>query len=131
PSPDTSFATAANVKADTNRPTETGHDTQPLLRFENLFGTAVGQVPAGSQIVSATLELNVEDPGDPVGLHRMLRAWSDQDTWNTLGAGVQADGTDAAAATDATLNAPGALGLYDLDVTPAVKAWQANPSTDL
>ena len=59
----------------------------------------------------------------------LLRSWSDQDTWNTLGTGVQADGTEAVAAADATLSASG-LGAYDLDVTASLRAWAAAPASN-
>jgi tartrate-resistant acid phosphatase type 5 len=125
--PDTSFGTVTSVTVDSDEPPGTGQDSQALLRFDSIFGAGPGQVPSGSQIVSAKLELTVIDPGNTVNLHRLLRNWSDADTWNSLGAGVQNDGVEALATADASLT-PAATGLYSIDVTASLSVWASNPS---
>jgi hypothetical protein len=106
-----------------------------LLRFDNLFGAAAGQVPAGATVEWARLYLttpysNSNAPGGGAELHRMLQAWNAGATWNASfgGNGLQADGIEAVAATDrdtGTLT----FGTKGFDVTAGVTAWangQAN-----
>lgn len=81
--PDVSYGTAVEITVDGDEPPNTGHDSQGLLRFDGLFGDGAGQVPAGSEIRSAKLELAVINPGTAVNLHRMLRSWSGSDTDHT------------------------------------------------
>src|SRR5206468_222591 len=56
--------------------------------------------------------------------------WSAGDTWNTLGAGIQANGTDAVAAADASIAAAAGPGVYQLDVTASLRAWAAAPASN-
>jgi hypothetical protein len=105
-----------------------------LIRFENLIGTAVTQIPAGSTINSATLRLTVFDPGSGLNVHRMLTTWDESATWTSLAGGIQTDGSDAettvlatVGANDANGNVPN--GTLDLNVTAAVQAW-ANGSAN-
>jgi hypothetical protein len=125
-SPDTTFGTVTSVTVDADEPPGTGQDSQALLRFDNIFGSGTGQIPVGSQIISANLELTVIDPGNTINLYRLLRTWSDTDTWNSLGAGIQNDGIEAVASADASLS-PAATGQYSIDVTASLSAWASNP----
>lgn len=54
----------------------------PLLRFDDIFGEALGQIPQNVVITEAILYLQVDpiDSGQGVDLHRMLAQWSDLDT---------------------------------------------------
>ncbi len=67
---------------------------QALLRFDDLMGDEWWQIPAGSQIVSATLEVHVvEDNDSPfwtptVYVHQVTRDWDEGSTWNSLGGGL-------------------------------------------
>lgn len=126
--PDTSYATATSltVNTDDRRPSRS---SQALLRFDNLFGVITGQIATGSQILSATLELNVTAPGSAINLYRMLTSWSSSDTWNSLGGGVQANGSEAMATPDATFT-PSTAGLCSINVTNALRAWAADPTSN-
>ena len=107
-----------------------------LMRFNNIFGTGAGQIPAGSRINSATLRLNLtEDTADGfLYFHRMITDWSDTTaTWTLFSAsGVQL-GTHAVATADATIGpsvsataAPGSSTAYPIitaDVTSSLQAW--------
>jgi hypothetical protein len=97
---------------------------QGLLRFEDLFGVSLGQVPLGSTIESATLRLNTSNtsPG-PIGLYRMTLDWNESATWNSLVDGVT-PGIDALL-TPTQVFAPTELGLTSLDVTADVQAWSS------
>ncbi|RST31439.1 tandem-95 repeat protein [Sphingomonas ginkgonis] len=108
---------------------ETGKEFQPLLRFDNLFGTAVGQIPLGATIVSATLRLEVTEASATGGsIDRMLAPWSAASTWSSLGGGVQLDGVEATTAGGVTTGAV-ALGSRVFDVTSSLQAWNAAAST--
>ena len=103
-------------------------EMQALVRFENIFGDAAGQIPLGATILSATLELRTTTSGDGANLHRMLRPWSDGDTWDSLQNGIQADDVEALAQADLETGFV-TTGTTRLDVTTSLQAWadgQAN-----
>ena len=79
----TAYSTATSVKVEVSGSTKRGM----LVRFDNLFGTGTGQIPAGSTITSATLRVTTVSDGSTSGatsLHRMLTAWTPSATWNAL-----------------------------------------------
>jgi hypothetical protein len=118
---------ASELSVDGDDPNGSGLDTQALLRFDDIFGTGAGQVPPGSVIRSAALELSSTNLGAGATLHRMLEDWSDGEGWSAFGGdGVQA-GLEAAAA-DAT--ASGTVDAVRVDVTRSVAAWSADPCTN-
>ena len=101
---------------------------QSLIRFDDILGTAVGQIPAGAQILSAKLILatgssRTDASTGSVELHRMIADWSDTDTWKTLVGGIRADDTEASTAADFTLIPATANGRAIFDVTAAVQQW--------
>jgi hypothetical protein len=103
-----------------------------LLRFENIFGNGPGQIPPNAPIASATLELNITDAGYHVHLHRMLTSWADTANWQTFGAGIQADGVEAATTYDAATGLAGSVptGPRTIDVAASLEAWRANPQAN-
>lgn len=127
---DTSFATNAELSIDGE---DSGQPTQGLLRFGRIFNDEGGIVPRGATIVSAWMEIESTDQGHGADVHRMLTPWQDTDTWNTLGAGVQADGIEAVATRELRIdgtfyNASGHAdsltnGKVVIDVTASVAAW--------
>lgn len=115
--PDTSHCTDPVVSVDRG-PADHG-----LLRFDDLFGDGANQIPLGSQILSATLSLDVENMGGiSTTLHRMLMGWDCDDTWIGWGDGIQPDDHEAAASPDATV--PSTLvDFLMVDVTLSLRAW--------
>lgn len=116
--------------------TDAGGDiVQSLMRFENIFGDGPGQIALGSTITSATLTLRVPSdegsaPGSGALVHRMLIGWDATDSWNSLGSGIQADGTEALATADDSIghnNSSNAInpGFHDFDVLASLQAWSA------
>lgn len=104
---------------------------QALLKFDNIIGTGVGQIPPGSTIHSAALILSSTTSngmGDGGRFFPMLQSWDMSATWDSLVGGIQADGTEAATtlttqAGVATL-APDVQGGYNpFDVTADVQSW--------
>ena len=100
---------------------------QGLLRFDSIFGNGAGQIPLGSTINSASLTLNVNNISDPaaqIELYRMLTAWSESSTWNSMTGGISADGVEAKATSDATISSPDASGQIVINgLAAALQAW--------
>ncbi|SDM36477.1 Calcineurin-like phosphoesterase [Halogranum gelatinilyticum] len=119
--PDADNATAPTLNVDTNDPQGTGQAVQALLRFDGVVGTD-GGIPLGATVTSATLTLQTTGDGDGAGLYPMLVGWSDHDSWDSLGGGVQVDGAQAAATPDVTTGSV-ALGTTTVDVTASVERW--------
>ncbi len=103
--PDTSYGTLQDLTADLDTGAATGAQVgQVLVRFDNLFGAGVNQVPANATIHSAKLLLNTplnttgidNDSNDTFRLHRMIADWTDTATWNSLNGGVSQDNVESA-----------------------------------
>lgn len=90
--PNTILENNPNASSDANND---GGESQVLLRFDGIFGTAAHQVPLGSRIIAARLEVSAFDQGSTVHLHRMLVPFPNSATWNSLVAGISADGLEA------------------------------------
>ena len=120
PTADNGSATVLNVDGDD--PSGTDRDVQALMRFDNIVGSNTGQVPSGSNVTSATLTLEITNNGDGGALHRMLTSWSDSSSWDSLGSGIQADGSEATSSADATTGTV-STGTTTIDVTTSVQAW--------
>jgi Bacterial Ig domain/Calcineurin-like phosphoesterase len=128
PDIDNSAATLLNVDGDT--PASTGFDNQTLLKFDNIFGNGVGQIPATARLRSATLQLEVTDGSvNNMNLHRMLSAWTPSDTWNSLTNGIQANGIEAIATPD-TSSGTSQVGTLAFNVLPSIQAWKTNPASN-
>ncbi|MDJ0745941.1 MAG: DNRLRE domain-containing protein [Xenococcaceae cyanobacterium MO_167.B27] len=125
-SPDINNSDVVSLNVDTS---DRGGAVHGLLRFENIFGNQAGQIGSNVEIVSAQLELDVDNPGDSIEFYLMFQDWSDTDTWNSLGNGIQADGIEAASTADA-VTASVSTGYLSVDVTESIKAWQSDPSSN-
>lgn len=124
------------------------NETQVLLRYDNLIGTNVGQIPPGSLIVSAELDINIINSGNGAKLNRMLIPWdATNSTWNVFtdaygDTGIFADDLTAQSEFDSQLGVyivdpnTGAVsggttgnGYVGIGVTPDIQAW-ANGQTN-
>lgn len=106
-----------------------GQPSQALVRFDNLFGSAPGQIPLNATIVGATLTLSTTD-GSPsnMNLHEMLQAWSETSTFTSLSGGISADNIEAKSSILDTF-IPTTVGQsMDFDVTTSLQAWLINPA---
>ena len=102
---------------------------QGLLKFENIFGDAPGQIPLGSTINSATLSLvSLNAPVGTLNLHRMLVGWNESSTWNSLSGGISTDGSEAVSSADVSTipTVPNAT----LDVTVSLQAWSGGAANE-
>lgn len=105
--PDTSYATAQELTLDldTSSTIAGNQQSQALVRFDNIFGSGVNQVPTNATIHSAKLLLHTplntngadNDSNDTFRMHRMIADWTDSGTWNSLVNGISTDGIEAAA----------------------------------
>lgn len=120
PTADNGSAPTLNV--DTNDPHGTGEAVQALLRFDDVVGSGESQVPSSATVQSATLAVRTTDRGSGAALHRMLRNWSENDSWDSLGDGVQADGSEAVSAADVHTGRV-RTGTTTIDVTKSLQAW--------
>ena len=118
--PDTAQGAAAFIKWELDVP-EAG-----LLRFDDMFGTAADQVPAGATITSATLAFTVFDQSDANGDGSVVEsaiAWDEATvTHDTFGgdAGIQGDEQHPEIIADLPTRTSG---LHELDVTASVERW--------
>lgn len=99
-----------------------------LLRFDNIIGSGLGQIPSNAIVVSAELMLYISDTGDGTPLFRMLRSWNAAtDTWNSLGAGIQTNDVEARSLFESQLGSydgPNTgTGAISTGVMPDVQAW--------
>jgi hypothetical protein len=93
-----------------------GGQTQGMLRFD------LSEIPAASEVLSAILTIQATDSGKGADLHRMLVAWDEGATWDSMGAGIATD--DAEAARSADFSTGGVDdGPATFDVTAPVQAW--------
>lgn len=100
---------------------------QALLRFAGFVGLGPEQVPPGVLVERAILTLSTEGSSSSTltgaRLHRMLVDWSEDSTWDSLGAGVQV-GPEASAVVELDLSAQiASKGADSFDVTASVQAW--------
>jgi hypothetical protein len=125
---------------------ETGiRGSQALIKFEDLFGSAAGQVPTGSRIFGGFLTLNVTNASTPqsdIRLFRMLQDWHEESaTWadvqgnlgNGIINGVTPDGVEASVEPDrggvsspagGKVTTPGALGQVIIPLNQdTLQAW--------
>ena len=129
--PSTNFGSAAILEVDLDSGGGCpGCEDQSLLRFDNIFGPGIDQIAVGSIINSATVTLTLgnQSPGT-LSLHRMLAAWTESSTWNSLSSGVLADDIEAVSSADGSIT--GNANTLVIDVTPSLQAWVSNPSTNL
>lgn len=120
--PNTCLAGNPNASSDADND---GGESQILIRFERIIGGGPRQVPPRSAIHRARLIVSAFDPGTPVHLHRMLVPWKPTSTWNSLVAGVTADGMEASEQKDSftfgQISASSSSIVFE--VTDSVQAW--------
>ena len=117
-----------SVEWDTDDPQGTGQLKFALIRFEDLFGSDPGQIPAGANILSATLTYVVYNEGDPADVNEVSIPWLENVTYDGFGgtSGVQNDDYGASRGTASGLP----VGVYNVDVRASLAAWSADPSAN-
>lgn len=106
----------------------TDYRGQALVRFEGVVGGS--GIPVGSEILAATLVLEIADDTDtplfnPSFLvHRVIRAWDESSTWNSLAGGLTVgEDLGPAFAQFPGDNNPDSDGMRRIDVTALVREW--------
>jgi hypothetical protein len=102
-----------------------GGESQILVRFEGIIGTGPNQVPPKATIHSAKLLVTAFDPGNTVNMCRMLVPWDRAATWNSMIAGVTADGMEASRHADSFTfgRITNSKSVVVFDSTDTVQAW--------
>ncbi len=114
-----------------------------LMRFDNIFGNAVGQIPLNAKVLSARLVLDTNNPGDGGSFHRMLTNWDPNTaTWdnipstlNLTNVPIRNNGVIAREIYDTQVGGPGgggdtAAGVTTIGVKADIEAW-LNGETNL
>lgn len=126
--PDTSYPVDPTVSSDYNSGTE---QQQPLIRFQEIFGTGVNQVRVGAPIRKATLEVyTIDDSDNDISIYPMLVPWREDATWNSMSCGIQTDDIEAALSAEDTLSKPKTGMFNSFDVTASVSAWSVVPASN-
>lgn len=104
-----------------------------VLKIPDLFGGGAEQVPPGAQIISATLQLNCFNAGNPMTAYRLNEDWVEPQTnwkyrknkiiWSNPGADGATSRDSAGIIWDCTTT-----GVKTLDLTGIVQAWAAGAS---
>ncbi len=106
-----------------------------LLRFDNLFGDGLGQIPVGSTISSASLQLWINNTSSDttITMHEMLVGWDESTTtWNSMVNGVRFDTGDA----DANAVGDGVNDIIDDDyitingLESSLRKWSVDPGSN-
>jgi hypothetical protein len=121
-SPNTCLEGNPNASSDADND---GGESQILLRFERIVGDKPGQVPPHATVHSAKLVVSAFDEGNPVHLHRMLVPWKRTATWNSMVAGVTADGLEASKKVESFTfgKISASSSEVPFEVTDTVQAW--------
>jgi len=136
--PDTEFSTVTTVFSDA-AVSSTNDPEQVLIQFGEIFGTGPGQIPPGSQIHAAMLDLasvTADAMGDGGQFFALLQPWQDTNsTWNSWTDGIQTDGVEAATTPTAvagspTLNPDVQGGFNSFELTADVQAWSLGTRTN-
>jgi hypothetical protein len=120
--PNTCLEGAINASSDADND---GGESQVPLRFDDLVGTSPGKRPPNAAVHSATLTIAAFDEGITVHLHRMLVPFKKTSTWNSLAAGITADGKEAGRQKDGFTfgKIAASTSTIPFDVTETVQAW--------
>ena len=121
--PNTTLGSATQINVDGVSP-----HSHAVVKFLNVFGGGSGQVPAGSSIVQATLEVNCFNAGNAMQLYRLLEDWVEGEvTWNERAfnspwtdAGADGPGSHAELALDGDCSG---TGWRAFDITSFVQEW--------
>lgn len=120
--PTTILNTNPQVTVDENNG---GAESQVLMRFDGIFGDGENQIPLGSSITTARLEVGAFDQGDTVHLHRMLVPFGKAPTWNKMISGVSADDLESSRVTETFTfgKISAAASAVHFEVTETLQAW--------
>lgn len=96
-----------------------------LLQFQSIFSTTA--IPAGSTILSARLDIYMNNVNCTGHIADVAIAWADSVTYNTFGPAPGVNATDLGTIGAAT---PTALSLQSINVTDSLNRWSVDPTTN-
>lgn len=117
------------VEWDDDDPGGTGLNNFALLRFQNLFDSSGGPIPAGDQITSATLTYTIFNVGDEGTLRESQVPWDETTTFNSFGGGGN-PGVQPSEYGGLQLTAPASVATQNLNVTSSLAAWSTDPASN-
>jgi hypothetical protein len=103
---------------------------QSLVQFDNIFGNGINQIPLGSKILSADLQVFSDNPGNIPSFSLVLKSWNKiSSTWNNpfsqhnnIG-GIQTDNIESSAVRKSFGSGSYSTGLRTFQITEYVQAW--------
>jgi len=83
--PTQNYGTNVQLLVDGSGCIAAGSVCKTLIKFPLIVGPSAGQIPAGSTIVNATLELNIRNAGTTADAYQVTEAWTESGaTWNSF-----------------------------------------------
>ena len=119
---------APSLEVDADSPADSGLTLQSLLRFDAIFGDGPGQIPPGSDIFQAWLEVRTTNFGNGARLHRLTADWDEASSWSDFGSNGIVAGSEALSRADA--ETAGSIEMVRIDVTESLRAWSLDPSSN-
>ncbi|HEU5073654.1 MAG TPA: metallophosphoesterase, partial [Polyangiaceae bacterium] len=109
---------------DTDDPPGTSEKNTALLRFERLFTSDGGPIPAGAAIASATLTYTVFDAGEAGDLYEADVDWTASSTYADFGAVAGVQSSDLG---EFVGIAPASVATHSVDVSASLQRWSSAP----
>jgi hypothetical protein len=117
--PDTNFGADPGLFVDDSGCLATGTICKTLIKFPSIIGPNAGQIPAGSTILSARLDLTITNKGITQDLYQVTQSWSENGaTWN----GFSPAGFPATKPREFAF-APTIFGRFSINLTSIVQRW--------
>ncbi len=129
--PAASFGLLETFIWDTDDPPGTGANTFALLRFDDIIGNVVGQIPPGAAIVSARLMYEVLDGVGRARVQEVLVDWDESTTYDTFGPAPGVQSSDRLSEIVATAWVTGVtINLWDSNVRQSIVRWVDDPTAN-
>ncbi len=123
--PTTNYGNGTSINIDGQTP-----HAHALIKFPNIIGSDVGQIPANAEIVSATLTAECTNIGSTMSAYLLNENWVEGEaTWNNRTSGQPwsnpgADGTTSRSGPAVSWSCT-TTGFKSFDMTPFVSSWSA------
>jgi hypothetical protein len=124
-----STAATTNYGSDAALLVDNSPDQHTAIKFPNIFGGGANQIPLGSTITSATLTVEVYDPGTDIDVYQLTESWIEGEvSWTnrvtgTAWSNAGADGTGSHKPTPDATFTNGVIGTKTIDVKTSVQNW--------
>jgi hypothetical protein len=125
-----------NYGADAALLVDNSPDYHAVIKFPNIFGGGANQIPLGSTITSATLTVEVFDPGTDITVYQLTESWIEGEvSWTnrvtgTAWSNAGADGTLSHKTTADDTFTNGSNGPKDINVLSSLQNWSAGEANE-